>query len=110
MLILGIESASTQVGCAIGGHEGVLASVHSSRAKRHAEVLTPQIDFLHDVHGTSPNTIPFIEGRKAITTSLNFEYVNRWRGQLAYTWYTGGGTNNLMRDRDFASFNVSYAF
>jgi tRNA threonylcarbamoyladenosine biosynthesis protein TsaB len=46
MLILGIESASTQVGCAIGGHEGVLASVHSSRAKRHAEVLTPQIDFV----------------------------------------------------------------
>ena len=30
MLILGIESASTQVGCAIGGHEGVLASIHSS--------------------------------------------------------------------------------
>jgi len=46
MLILGIESASTQVGCAIGGHEGVLASVHSSRGKRHAEVLTPQIDIV----------------------------------------------------------------
>ena len=25
MLILGIESATIQVGCAIGGHEGVLA-------------------------------------------------------------------------------------
>jgi tRNA threonylcarbamoyladenosine biosynthesis protein TsaB len=44
MLILGIESASSQVGCAIGGHEGVLASIHSNRGKRHAEVLTPQID------------------------------------------------------------------
>jgi hypothetical protein len=72
--------------------------------------VTPQIDFLHDVNGTSPNTIPFIEGRKAITTSLNFEYINTWRGQLAYTWYSGGGTNNLYRDRDFLSFNVSYAF
>ncbi len=46
MLILGIESATAQVGAAIGGHEGVLASAHSSRGKRHAEVLTPQIDFV----------------------------------------------------------------
>ncbi len=46
MIILGIESATTQVGCAIAGHEGVLASAHSSRGKRHAEMLTPQIDFV----------------------------------------------------------------
>jgi tRNA threonylcarbamoyladenosine biosynthesis protein TsaB len=46
MLVLGIESATTQVGCAIGGHEGVLASAHSARAKQHAEILTPQIDFV----------------------------------------------------------------
>jgi tRNA threonylcarbamoyladenosine biosynthesis protein TsaB len=46
VLILGIESATAQVGCAIGGHEGVLASAHSSRAKQHAEILTPQIDFV----------------------------------------------------------------
>jgi tRNA threonylcarbamoyladenosine biosynthesis protein TsaB len=46
VLILGIESATAQVGCAIGGHEGVLASAHSTRAKRHAEILTPQIDFI----------------------------------------------------------------
>lgn len=46
MLILGIESATQQVGCAIGGHEGVLASAHSCRARRHAETLAPQIDFV----------------------------------------------------------------
>lgn len=46
MLVLGIESATAQVGCAIAGHEGVLASTHSSRSRRHAEVLTPQIDFI----------------------------------------------------------------
>lgn len=44
MLILGIESATNQVGCAIGGHEGVLASMHLSRGRRHAESLAPQID------------------------------------------------------------------
>lgn len=46
MLILGIESASLQVGCAVGGHEGVLASFHSSRDRRHAETLVPAIDFV----------------------------------------------------------------
>ena len=46
MLILGIESAGSQVGCAVGGHEGVLASAHSGRGRRHAEALAPQIDFV----------------------------------------------------------------
>src|SRR3954454_10409081 len=46
MLILGIESATQQVGCAIGGHEGVLASFHSARGRRHAEILVPAIQFI----------------------------------------------------------------
>ena len=46
MLILGIETATVQVGCAIGGHEGVLASTHSARGKRHAESLTPAVEFI----------------------------------------------------------------
>ena len=46
MLILGIETATVQAGCAIGGHEGVLASAHSAKGKRHAENLTPAISFI----------------------------------------------------------------
>jgi tRNA threonylcarbamoyladenosine biosynthesis protein TsaB len=46
MLVLGLESATAEVGCAIGGHEGVLASSHSARGKRHAENLTPAIEFV----------------------------------------------------------------
>ncbi len=46
MLILGIESATQQVGCALGGHEGVLASAHSNRGRRHAETIVPQIEFV----------------------------------------------------------------
>jgi tRNA threonylcarbamoyladenosine biosynthesis protein TsaB len=46
MLVLGIESATHQVGVAVGGHEGVLAAAHSARGRRHAEVLTPTIDFV----------------------------------------------------------------
>lgn len=46
MLILGIETATAQVGVAVGGFEGVLASAHSARDRRHAESLTPQIKFV----------------------------------------------------------------
>jgi len=46
VLILGIESAGSQVGCAIGGHEGVLASAHTGKGRQHAESLAPQIDFV----------------------------------------------------------------
>jgi len=45
LIILGIETATQQVGVALGGQEGVLASVHVARGRRHAEVLTPAIDF-----------------------------------------------------------------
>lgn len=48
MLILGIETATAQVGCALGGHEGVLASSHSAKGRRHAENLAPAIDFVCD--------------------------------------------------------------
>jgi tRNA threonylcarbamoyladenosine biosynthesis protein TsaB len=45
VLILGIESATMQVGCAIGGHEGVLAHFEVTRGRRHAETLVPAIEF-----------------------------------------------------------------
>ena len=46
MIVLGIETATPQVGCALGGAEGVLASFHASRGLRHAETLAPAVDFL----------------------------------------------------------------
>jgi tRNA threonylcarbamoyladenosine biosynthesis protein TsaB len=45
MIILGVETATQQVGCAIGGVEGVLASFHATRGRRHAETLVPAIQF-----------------------------------------------------------------
>ena len=44
MLILGVDTATEQVGCALGGHEGVLASMHVAGGRRHAETLTPAIE------------------------------------------------------------------
>lgn len=46
MLILAIESATDRVGCAIGGHEGVLALHEVTGGRRHAETLAPAIDFV----------------------------------------------------------------
>lgn len=46
MLILAVDTATSQVGCAIAGHEGVLASAHAARGRRHAESLTPAIEFV----------------------------------------------------------------
>lgn len=72
--------------------------------------VTPQLDFAHDVNGTTPNALPFIEGRKSLTTSLLFNYRDRWKGGLQWVQYWGGGDNNLMTDRDFLSGNISYSF
>ena len=46
MIILGIETATPQVGCAVGGVEGVLASFTAARGRRHAETLVPAVDFV----------------------------------------------------------------
>jgi tRNA threonylcarbamoyladenosine biosynthesis protein TsaB len=46
VIILGIDTATPQVGCALGGHEGSLASFHSARGRRHAETLVPAIEFV----------------------------------------------------------------
>lgn len=51
MIILGIESATVQVGCAVGGAEGVLASFSSAKGRRHAETLVPAIRFICDSAG-----------------------------------------------------------
>ena len=46
MLILGIETTTQQVGVAIGGHEGVIATFEVARGRRHAEILTPAVEFV----------------------------------------------------------------
>jgi len=48
MIVLGIETATAQVGCALGGVEGVFASFHASKGRRHAETLVPAIRFVCD--------------------------------------------------------------
>ncbi len=72
--------------------------------------MSPVLDFYHDVKGVSPNTIPFVEGRKAVSLALNFDLHNVWKAGVAYSSFFGGGDLNMLRDRDVLSANVSYTF
>lgn len=46
MIVLGIDTATPQVGCALGGAGGPLASFHAALGRRHAETLTPALAFV----------------------------------------------------------------
>ena len=46
MIVLGIDTATDQVGCALEGPDGPLASFHATGGRRHAETLAPAIEFI----------------------------------------------------------------
>lgn len=46
MLLLGIETATAQASVALGGPDGVVSSFHLINKGRHAESLTPAIEFI----------------------------------------------------------------
>lgn len=73
--------------------------------------LAPRVGFNHDVHGTSPGPGgQFVEGRRSVSLGLNASYLEKWSADISYSRYMGAGRYNLIRDRDFASFNIKYAF
>jgi len=73
--------------------------------------LQPRVVWAQDVGGTTPGPGgAFIEGREAVNVGLAGEYVNRWTVDLGYTRFLGGGSANLVRDRDFLSFQVAYHY
>ncbi len=41
---------------------------------------------------------------------MRFEYLNKYTGEMRYTWYTGGGEDNQIRDRDSLMLTLGYAF
>ena len=89
--------------------------------------LSPRLAFAHDVRGVSPT---FNQGVKVLTLGLAANYKQNWQADIAYTSFFGGrtysGTDgagtpagqakayassaNPLKDRDFISASVSYAF
>lgn len=73
--------------------------------------LSPRFAFSHDVSGNTPGPGGnFLEERKALTLGIGADYQNQWRADLSYTNFFGAGRHNLLRDRDFMSFNLQYSF
>ena len=72
--------------------------------------LTQVTVFTHDVGGISPNTLPFVKGRKSLFVGFNFDKDAMWKLQAGYAAFFGGGLNNIIRDRDNLSISLSYSF
>lgn len=92
-----------------------------------AATLSPRLVWRHDVNGVGPN---FNQGSKAVTAGLGVNYLQVWTADISYTNFFGGrtfsGTDdqppppgqsadfatsaNALKDRDFVSVNLSYAF
>lgn len=72
--------------------------------------LTQSTVFTHDVKGISPNTLPFLEGRKSLFLGAIFDNGAVWKVAAGYTAFFGGGRSNVLRDRDNLALSLSYSF
>ena len=72
--------------------------------------FSPRIVFSHDVNGITPDPMfLFIEDRKSLGVTANFNYQNVWSFDFSYNSFWGGGQTNTFSDRDFVSFNIKYS-
>ncbi|MGH9130017.1 MAG: tRNA (adenosine(37)-N6)-threonylcarbamoyltransferase complex dimerization subunit type 1 TsaB [Acidimicrobiales bacterium] len=53
LLVLGIETATSQVGVALGNHEGIISATQVVARRRHAEILTPATEWVCRQAGVS---------------------------------------------------------
>ncbi len=73
--------------------------------------LSPRIAFNHDVKGYTPGPGgSFVEGRKSVTIGAEANYLSQWVFDVAYTNFFGGGSYNLIHDRDFVQIAARYSF
>jgi hypothetical protein len=73
--------------------------------------VEPSIIWLHDVSGVSPGPGEnFVEGRKTLITSAVIRFSAAFNAAVGYTAFFGGGSNNLLHDRDFAQIGLRYLF
>ncbi|WP_085582396.1 MULTISPECIES: DUF1302 domain-containing protein [unclassified Pseudomonas] len=72
-----------------------------------ATVITPAINWRHDVEGYGPN---FQEGQQAVGLTLTFDYRNDYSLEFAYNEFLGNNKFSTIDDRDFASVNLKVSF
>ena len=67
--------------------------------------------FFHDVEGVGPGIGQnFVEGRKQMLFGIRGDYLSKYTGEIRYTWFTGGGTRDALRDRDNLLIFAGYQF
>ncbi len=72
--------------------------------------FSPRFVFSHDVNGITPDPMfLFIEDRKSLGVTANFNYQNAWSFDFSYNSFWGGGETNTFSDRDYVSFNIKYS-
>ncbi|WP_134597675.1 DUF1302 family protein, partial [Pseudomonas aeruginosa] len=72
-----------------------------------ATVVTPSVNWRHDVQGYGPN---FQEGQQAASLALTFDYRNNYSLELAYNSFFGSNEFSTVDDRDFASVTLKASF
>jgi hypothetical protein len=73
--------------------------------------VQPHIAWLHDAGGVTPTPGgAFVEGRKALGVGFSVDYNNTWLLELGYTAIFGGGRYNLVNDRDYVRFQLTYFY
>ncbi|MBX3492687.1 MAG: DUF1302 domain-containing protein [Parvibaculum sp.] len=73
--------------------------------------LTPSVQLAFDF-GTSAGFIGpgFLDDRRSLSLGLRGTYNQQWSAGLQWTATRGNAFQNIMSDRDFLTFDVSYAF
>ncbi|WP_199611579.1 DUF1302 domain-containing protein [Flocculibacter collagenilyticus] len=73
--------------------------------------VSPKIVFAHDVSGITPDPLYlFVEDRKSVGVSINFDYQSKISADFSYNSFWGGqGTTNNFADRDYVSFSIKYS-
>jgi len=73
--------------------------------------VQPYVAWFQDVNGITPTPGgAFVEGRKAFNVGFTVDYTNTWLLQLSYTNLFGAGRFNLVNDRDFVRFQLTYFY
>lgn len=73
--------------------------------------IEPTIIWSQDVSGVSPGPGEnFVEGRKSVITSATIRLSQAMAVAAGYTTFFGGGSHNLLRDRDFVQVGMRYLF
>ncbi len=91
------------------GYRLSLVSIYSSVFG--ALNVSPRIVFVHDVSGTTPAPLStFLEGRKLVQLGVSADFIDRWSTDLSFTGFFGAGNANLLSDRDFIRWRLTYSF